>query len=177
MAHEQPIIDARLDVKVGTISGRDEDWFLWCMKFQAYTGLLHWTRLMETAAAQVEAIDFETLGEEARKVSVGVYNLLVSKGEGKALGLIRAGPKHHGLESWRTLKLEYESKESGREQSLVEFMMNPGEWWKENAKKGIDFLQSLTSWEATIQVYETLIDDWRGLLQQAEVLHPSPACP
>ena len=150
-ASGRPIIDARLDIKVSTCSGRDEDWFMWCMNFEAYTGLLKWSTLVEEASVQREPIDVETLGEEAKQVSLGLFNLLVSKCEGKALGLIRAGAKHHGLEVWRILKGEYESRESGREQSLAEFIMNPGDRWRDIGKKGLDFMQSLTSWEATIQ--------------------------
>ena len=101
MAAQNVIIDARLDVKVAQFSGRDEDWFLWCLRFEAYTSLLGWQGYMETARDLGTEVRNEVLAEEAGQVSLGLFNLLVTKCEGKAMGIIRATRRGEGLECWR----------------------------------------------------------------------------
>ena len=44
-----PTLDAKVDFKLGTFSGRDEDWFIWAMRFEAYTALLGWNDVLEQA--------------------------------------------------------------------------------------------------------------------------------
>eukprot|EP00974_Lingulodinium_polyedra_P106265 10284346-Lingulodinium_polyedra.AAC.1 len=67
MAAEQPIVDARLDVKVAQFSGRDEDWFMWAIRFEAYTSLLGWQAMMDAAKEYRSVLDESDFGETALK--------------------------------------------------------------------------------------------------------------
>ena len=73
------------------------------------------------------------------------------------------------------LKAEYASREAGHEQSLAEFIVNPGDRWTHDASNGMEFAQSLTAWEATIEDYEFLTGERYPLrLRTSTLLRHTP---
>ena len=101
MADGMAIVDTRLDVKVSTFDGADANWFTWCLRFEAYVGLLGWSTYVDTAAIQPGALDMAAFGPNATATAHGMCNLLLSSVEGKALATIRTTPRHNGLECLR----------------------------------------------------------------------------
>ena len=60
-----------------------------------------------------------TLEAEVQTISRQLYAIVVEKFDGKALGIVQLVGKGEGLEAWRQLKLEYESKSGNRQAALL----------------------------------------------------------
>ena len=69
MADGMAIVDTRLDVKVSTFDGADANWFAWCLRFEAYVGLLGLSAFVNTAAIQPAELDMATFGINAAATS------------------------------------------------------------------------------------------------------------
>ena len=55
-ASSHPLLDTRSEVKISNFTGKDEDWGLWNLRFEGWTGLMGWEEVMEPAAASTELI-------------------------------------------------------------------------------------------------------------------------
>jgi len=49
-----PTLDTKVDFRLGSFSGRDEDWFIWALRFGAYAGSLGWNDVLEQDCTRVE---------------------------------------------------------------------------------------------------------------------------
>ena len=102
---------------VGMFSGREEDWFIWALRFGAYAENLGWNDVLLEAASERSEIKIDLLREDSLDVSRMLYVLLIGKCEGKAWSLVQSA-KNHGLEGWRLLRAEYDESMRGRETLL-----------------------------------------------------------
>ena len=82
------LVDRRIDMKLSRFSGRDEEWSDWCLRFEAYCGLMGYDRVMEGAAVHATPIAADTLGQSEAAASKALWHLLVTWCDGKALGLV-----------------------------------------------------------------------------------------
>eukprot|EP00974_Lingulodinium_polyedra_P036547 3505094-Lingulodinium_polyedra.AAC.1 len=78
MAADPGIVDARTDMRLQRFDGSDEKWPDWCLRFEAYTGLLGMEFLMTAAADMPTPIDETTLGEVPKQVGLRLWHLLVT---------------------------------------------------------------------------------------------------
>ena len=93
--------------------------------------------------------------EEVQTISRQLYAILVVKLEGKALGIVQLVNKGEGLEAWRQLKLEYESKSGSRQAALLRGILNPRAAWEADTRDGRSVVESLNRWEKTIGLCRT----------------------
>ncbi len=100
MATPSVFIDTRSQITCGTFSGKDEDWPAWCIKFEAYCDLVGFGAQMETAAGFAGPLPLSIFGPGSTDIARALFALLISKCQGKALGLIMLGERHNGLEAW-----------------------------------------------------------------------------
>ena len=91
---------------------------------------------MDAAEREIGEIDPDLLGDPAVAISRALYSLLIAKCEGKAFGIVRLVPRHHGLEAWRRLKLEYEAKTGGRFAAMLRAVLNPRGKWSSDCESG-----------------------------------------
>ena len=105
------------------------------LKFEAWSELVGWGRQLDAAAASTLPIVNTTLYAEVQTISRQLYAILVVKLEGKALGIVQLVNKGEGLEAWRQLKLEYESKSGSRQAALLRGILNPRAAWEADAEQ------------------------------------------
>ena len=153
MANGVQMLDTRTEMKVNSFNGDDAQWQIWTLRFEAYTALLGWEDLMAAAAEATVPIHMDSIGDENVRYGKQLWHLLLSKCDGRALGIIRGAGKHNGFESWRLLKAEYESREGGRFTAMLRYVLNPGAKWTEDSQKAVPFLQSLQDWRQVVQDY------------------------
>ena len=146
-------VDTRGQFSVSTFSGKDDDWPAWCVKFESYCELVGLGAQMEEAVVYSGSLSLAALGTRANDTARVVFALLISKTEGKALGLVMLSEKHNGLEAWRKLKDEYEAKHGGRLAAMLRGILNPALTWTKDAASGKEFLESLTVWERRLTEY------------------------
>ncbi|CAK0836065.1 unnamed protein product [Prorocentrum cordatum] len=141
------VVDVRTDMRLQRFDGTDEKWGDWSLRFEAYTALLGMEDLMTEAANRRDPLPNDQLGDRARAVSQRLWHLLITWCDGKSLGVVKLSRKN-GLEAWRQLKIEYESRSGNRWTAMLRFILNPQDKWAKCRESGIDFFQSLTAWEA-----------------------------
>ncbi|CAK0870594.1 unnamed protein product [Prorocentrum cordatum] len=146
------VVDVRTDMRLQRFDGTDERWADWSLRFEAYTALLGMEDLMTEAANRRDPLATDQLGDQARAVSQRLWHLLITWCDGKSLGVVKLSRKN-GLEAWRQLKIEYESKSGNRWTAMLRFILNPQDKWAKDRESGIDFFQSLTAWEAIVAEY------------------------
>ena len=138
------IIDTRGEVKVATFIRKDDDWSLWCSRFESHASLLDWAYIMDLAASSDVPIPVSVLGAEEQVVSKQLYFVLLNKTDGKVVAMVRNAGVGSGLEGWRVLKKEYEAVEGGPVSNMLRFMLSPRDRWLDNQQRGKDLIQSLT---------------------------------
>ncbi|CAK0865232.1 unnamed protein product [Prorocentrum cordatum] len=107
---------------------------------------------MTAAGQRQDPLLNDQLDERARQVSQRLWHLLITYCEGKAMGVVKLSRKS-GLEAWRQLKNEYESRSGNRWTAMLRFILNPQDKWAKDREAGADFFQSLTAWEAIVAEY------------------------
>ena len=140
------VIDRREKIKLAPLSGADEHWPQWVLKFEAWSELVGWGRQLDAAAASTLPIVTTTLETEVQTISRQLYAILVVKLEGKALGIVQLVNKGEGLEAWRQLKLEYEGKPGNRQAELLRGILNPRAAWEADTRDGRSVVESLNRW-------------------------------
>ena len=93
------LVDTRGQFSCGTFSRKDEDWPSWCVKFESYCELVGLGVQMEESVEYVGSLSLAALGATANSTARVLYALLISKTEGKALGVVMLSEKHNGLEA------------------------------------------------------------------------------
>ena len=91
------VLGTKIDIKVGEFNGSEQAWPLWCLRMEAYTGMLGWSRIMDEAHRNPSVVVNSSLSENVQQVSAQLWNLLVSKCNGRAINITKLVGKQQGL--------------------------------------------------------------------------------
>ena len=115
--------DVRADMKVQRFGGTDGCWGEWCPRFEAYTALLGFEDIMREAAESLNPLISDQLGDRARQASARFWHLLITWRDGKTIGVIKLS-RRSGLEAWRQLRIDRESRTGNRWAAMLRFILN-----------------------------------------------------
>ena len=114
----------------------------------AYAEVVGWTAVLEVAEGRWRAsLDAVLLGKI-------IYDVLLTKTEGKAFSIVHLTPRRAGAEAWRLQHREHAGSSGARLANMVRDVVCPREHWLSDVNAGKDFLTSLIEWEIKVAAYE-----------------------
>ena len=167
-----PIIDTRMLTKPKTFSGKDEDWAQWSTVTRAYCGALDANLLLEMTTVEEEEgiVDHARLNDNQKQRSCSLFYILAMLLEGRAQTKVSNCVSGHGLELWRRLVQEYESKVGSRSTALLVKILTYD--FSDN-----DVEDALEKWENLIKQYDATVaaaDQVRSSIKIATVISKIP---
>ena len=147
-----PIIDTRMLTKPKSFSGKDED-------------LAQWSTVSEEGI-----VSHEGMFDSQRQRSCSLFYILAMLLEGRALTKVSNCMSGHGLELWRRLVQEYESKVGSRSTALLVKILTYD-------FSGNDVEDVLEKWENLIKQYDATVapaDQVRSSIKIATVISKIP---
>ncbi|CAK0856495.1 unnamed protein product [Prorocentrum cordatum] len=157
------VVDVRTDMRLQRFDRTDERWGDWSLRFEAYTALLGFEDLMTEVALRRDPVLADALGDRAKAVSQRLWHLPITW---CAVKLSR----NNGLEAWRQLKIECESRTGDRWTAMLRFTLSPQDKLARDRESGINFFQSLTGVSDSVRVsvlLEHAPEPYREALRQA----------
>ena len=146
------LLDQRGLAKVGSFSGKREDFESWIFQFESYLGLLGRDARVEAARVHIGQIDRLILGTDAEKTGRQLNHLLVTMTKGQALAIVKLTERGHGWEALRALYAEYRAGLGEDNATMLTTILTPA-WWKD--REDHLFTEVLTQWDILIAQYET----------------------
>ena len=121
---------------------------------EAHTAPLGMGDVMQGAAESRIVMAPDQLNDRARTISIRLWHLQVTWCDGKALGVaVVKLARKNGLEAWRQLKIEYDSRTGNRWTAMLRFILSPQDKLAKDREAGTDLLQSLTALDSIVAEY------------------------